>query len=785
MKLSMNWLSRFVAPPCSAREYAAAMTMSGSKVESVQRMDESIENVLVGKVISVETHPNADRLFIARVDTGRGEPTQVVTAAVNVVPGAWVPVAMHGSVLPGGKTIKAGKLRGVLSDGMLCSIAELDLTAHDEPTADPDGILLIDPEGRAMTPGEPIQDALELSDTRVEFEITNNRPDCLSVRGLARESAAVFGLPLRLPCPPPAPESAPGALVTIEAPDLCERYTARLVRDVKVAPSPRWLRRLLRTAGQRPISNIVDVTNFVMLEYGQPLHAFDYPLLSGGRVVVRRAKAGEALRTLDGQTRLLTEDMLVIADDTSPVAVAGVMGGEGSEITEATKTILLEAACFRGSSVRSTALALNMRTDASSRFEKGLDARMTSEADARACELIALLGAGEPDARETDVWPVRREKVSVAFDCAAINARLGTDIPDADMARCLTAIGCEVQGGEAAIPSHRSDLRIWEDLSEEVARLYGYENIPSALPAPRVSGAITPLQASRARAGALLRAAGYSEMLTYSFAGHGDLDALAMPPDHPLRRALRISNPMGEETSLMRTTALPSLLRSLRRNRDLRNERALLYELAVTYHPRDDALPAERETAVFGGYGKDYDFYCLKGHTEALLSAFNAQDARFEPQSAHYAFHPGRCADVYAGERHIGTLGQLRREVAEGVCACELSFEGLLAASRPEPRFRATPRYPALLRDLALVADDAALCADVERVIAQNGGQILESCVFFDVYKGAGIPEGKKSLAFSLMFRAENRTLTDADADAAVAAILAALDKELGIVLRA
>jgi phenylalanyl-tRNA synthetase beta chain len=798
MKLSLNWLGRFLTVPADIDALAGRMTMTGSKVETIERLGADIEKVVVGRVLEVSKHPDADKLFVCVVDAGQGGQITIVTGAPNVRADAIVPVALNGSLLPGGKAIKAGKLRGVLSEGMICSVQELGLTQADEPNACEDGIQILSEldEFSDFPLGTPIQEALGLSDTVLDFEITNNRPDCLSVRGLAREAAATLGTAAQFPVPALTAEH--GSIesevqVGVEDPALCARYTARMVKNVKIGPSPRWLRRLLRASGLRPINNIVDITNYVLLEYGQPLHAFDFSCVQGGRIDVRRARPGETLTTLDGQSRALTADMLVIADGSRPVAVAGVMGGANSEVTGDTRTVLFESANFNGPSVRKTAQALNMRTDASGRFEKGLDPAMTLEAVNRACELVELLGCGEVLDGVADAYPAPPEAVCVSFDPSRIRARLGADIPDAEQTGYLESVGCRVEGTgnqrTARTPSWRADLRIWEDLSEEIARLYGYDRIPSTLTVSRNTGSLTVLQKARAKGKSMLRSFGYDEMLTYSFIGQGDYDLIGTPDDHPMRRSLKILNPLGEETSLMRTTALPGLARSLQRNLSARNARAMLFEVATTYHPtREGELPEERDNLLFGGYG-DIDFFTLKGHVEALMEGFRVRDTAYAA-AAHFSFHPGRCAEVSAGGAVIGVFGQLHPKIAGAlgasvpVFACELRLDVMLAQGAPEAKYTPLPRFPAVTRDLALLAGEALSHAELLAAIRKYGGKLLDACALFDVYQGGNVPDGHKSMAYALTYRAADRTLTDEEIDKAVEKLLRQLERELGVKIR-
>lgn len=818
MKLSMEWLKSFVDVSVSDKEYADALTMSGSKVETLEYLSDEIQNVVVGKLVSVEQHPNADKLLVCAVDIGKGEPVQIITGAPNVKAGDIVPVALHKSTLPGGKKITSGKLRGLESNGMLCSFKELALVQGDVPHADEDGILIMCEDDGELTLGMDIKQSMRLCDTVVDFEITNNRPDCLSVIGIARETSATLGCRMKTHTPEVRGGGSPvESMLSVETadPDLCPRYTARMVQNVKIEPSPLWMRRRLRSSGIRPINNIVDITNYVCLEYGQPMHAFDFKCVDGGKIVARRAKDGEVIETLDGQNRKLTGDMLVIADAYKPIAIAGVMGGEGSGISEGTQTIVLESANFNGPSVRKTALAFGMRTDASSRFEKGLDPLATIPAIERACELIEQLGAGTVCDGLIDVNHVNTTSCTIGFDPDKINAFLGTDIPREEMTRMLSSLGCIVSGAGVTAPSWRSDMTIWEDLAEEVARLYGYDKIKATTTVSKTKGFKTERQRAEDKAQALCRACGFDEMMTYSFIGPSDYDKICLPADHPLRKSMTLLNPLGEDTSVMRTTAIPSLLEALSRNQSAHSHAVKLFEIAVTYHPAEgmrsatgelcpltadesptkrrgkpaeNNLPLEKTVLIMGGYGNGFDFLALKGCVEAILDSFRVKDIRFKAQKEHPSFHPGRCADVFSGDTHIGIIGEAHPAVAEHygckACCCELDFTALLSCAMPERQYSPLPRFPDLSRDLALVCDDSLHADDILREIRALGSPLLASCSLFDVYTGAQMPEGKKSLAYSLAFRANDRTLTDQEADEIIAKILSGLEKKFSVVLR-
>jgi len=789
MNLSRKWLSAYTDIKASSREYAERMTMTGSKVEMTREPSEEIKNVLVGRVVTIERHPDSDHLWVAMVDVGRPEPVQIVTGAQNVRAGDLVPVALHKSLLPGGKKIEKGKIRGVVSNGMLCSLSELGLDKHDFPDAEEDGIFILHEDCR---PGDDIRPVINADDSIVEFEITNNRPDCLSVIGLARESAAAFGAELHIPVP--AVKGCGGDIkehlsIEIENPELCPRYTARMIRNIKIGPSPKWMRQRLRAAGVRPINNIVDITNYVMLEYGQPMHAFDYACLDGGKIVVRTARPGETINTLDGTPRALTPGMLVIADARKPVGVAGVMGGENSEITDSTQYAVFESANFNGISVRKTAIALNMRTDASSRFEKGLDPENTLTAVQRACQLVEELGAGEVIDGVIDITAQKYVPRTLKLEPEKICRLLGAEIPAGFMAETLRRLGFTVEGDTVTVPSWRGDVEHYSDLAEEVARFYGYDKIkPTMFGGETVAGGFTEKQALERRVGQVLRGMGFSEIYTYSFISPSAYDRIALDETSPLRRGTVILNPLGEDTSVMRTTSLPSMLETLSRNASYRNQNVRLYELATVYRPSGETLPDERPVITLGGYGK-MDFFDLKGCVEALLKEIRVTELVFEAEKNNPSYHPGRCASISVGTTVVGVMGQIHPTVAKEydlgeTYAAELDFKTLLACRAPESKYKPLPRFPSVSRDIALVCDVAVTVAALEKCIRKAGGKLLREVELFDIYTGSQVPEGKKSVAFSLKFRADDMTLTDEHADETTKKILELLEKELGAVIR-
>ena len=792
MKLSREWLGEYTTIGAPDKEYCDAMTMSGSKVEGWEVTGSGIERVVVGRVVSMERHTNSDHMWVCRIDVGGERELQIVTGAQNVSVGDLVPVALDGSTLPGGKEIHTGKLRGELSEGMLCSLGELGLEQRDFPYAIEDGIFILEED---CVPGDDIRAVCGLNDSVVEFEITNNRPDCLSVRGLARESACTFRTPLTLA--EPTVRGGHGDIheklsVEIKDAELCPRYTARMVKNIKIAPSPKWMRRRLRASGVRPINNIVDITNYVMLEYGQPMHAFDYACLHNGKIIVRRAGEGESLRTLDGNDHALTPGMLVIADPEGPVALAGVMGGANSEITEETTTIVFESANFLGHSIRKTAIALGMRTDASGRFEKGLDPLATVPAVDRACELVEMLGAGEVLDGTIDVLAKAPETTFIELDERRINALLGTDMPRDFMVDTLTALGFELNGSTLTVPSWRGDCTMLADIAEECARFWGYDKIEATdIRGAATQGGYSEKTLFMQKLGAACRAMGYTEVMTYSFVSPSSLDKIKVPAGSPLRDNYRILNPLGEDTSVMRTTALPSMLGVLSTNLNRRNMEARLYEMATVYRKQPGKTLADERTALtLGAYGGGTDFFALKGAVETLLRAARTPDVRFTADTESAAFHPGRCAAVWSGDTRLGTLGQIHPDVCaayglDGATYCaELDGVLLHDLEGAEPTYTPLPRFPAITRDIAVVCDAEVPVGELTECIRKAEKNVLRGVKLFDVYTGAGIPEGKKSVAFSLTLRSDDGTLTDDHAEEAVRAVLDALRESFGAVIR-
>ncbi len=794
MKLPMEWLSELVdVSDMDTKAYCDRMTDTGSKVEGYEVLGADIENVVVGKILSVVPHPDSDHLVICMVDVGEDEPRQIVTGAQNVFAGAMVPVAKAPAKLPGDIVIKAGKLRGVPSNGMMCSIGELGLTLHDVPYAIEDGILILEEDCKA---GDDIRDVLRLSDTVVEFEITPNRPDCLSVIGLARETGASFdrNVNYHTPVVRGSGDAIANYLsVTVDAPELCPRYTAKVVKNVRIAPSPAWMRARLRAAGVRPINNIVDITNYVMLEYGQPMHAFDYACLDGSQIVVREAAEGETFRSLDSIDHTLRAGMAVIADSKKPVALAGVMGGENSEITERTQTVVFESANFKGSSVRITSRALGMRTESSGRFEKGLDPENTLPAVLRACELVELLGAGDVVDGTVDVYPTPWVQTVLPLECERMNRFLGVNLTAEYMEETLRKLEFGVKDGKVYVPSYRADVESMNDLAEEVIRIYGYNQIQSTRFTAEVRpGVFTPRQMAKNAACEALCAMGGYEIHTFSFVSPKNNDKIGFAADDTRRRAVVLKNPLGEDTSVMRTSLLPSMMEVLARNNNYHSEDVFLYEVAPVYLPaaNPEELPAEPMRVTVGMYGA-VDFYHLKGVVSGLLDALCVKNVIVTACTDNPTFHPGRTATVSAGDKVLGVFGQVHPEIAAGygfdkpVFLCDLDLDVMRAVSDSKKQYAPLPKYPTTTRDLALLCDEDMEVGTIIAAMRRAGGKLLADVNVFDVYRGKQVEAGKKSVAMNLALRAADRTLTVEEADACVSKILRALDKTLGVTLRA
>ena len=895
MNLSRKWLNEFVTVDANDKDFAEAMTLSGSKVEVTEDLGAEISNVVVGRILSMERHPDSDHMWVCQLEVGKDGPIQIVTGAWNIHVGDLVPVALHKSTLPGGKKIEKGKLRGVVSDGMMCGLSELGLDERDFPYAAitaaallndyhpidpakpsipadikpgdkvygpvvcakllevmplengafhtcadignatvcpdtkcmnlhegdlvayntktdsyctladlraeqkefphciPDGIFILHEDCK---PGDDIKPIINADDHVVEFEITPNRPDCLSVIGLAREAAATFDQPLRLhqPVVKGGAEGDLMELLDVETPaaDLVPRYTARMVRNVKIAPSPKWMRERLRSMGVRPINNIVDITNYVMLEYGQPMHAFDYRYVKGGKIIVRRAQEGEKLTTLDGKEHVLNANHLVIADETRAVGLAGIMGGGNSEIVADTTDVVFESANFDGTCIRKGALALGMRTEASAKFEKGLDPMNTLPAVDRACELVELLGAGEVVDGVIDILNFVPHPTVLPLEPDKINALLGTDVSREEMVRILEKLGFTVSADKVTVPSWRGDVLRMNDLAEEVARFHGYNNIPCTLQRGETTqGGYSDAQKLEQQLGSVCRACGYDEIITYSFISPTYYDKIRWAADDPRRQSFKILNPLGEDTSIMRTTTLPSMLEILTRNYNFRNKAAMLYEVGRIYLPGgENGLAREPKVLTLGAYGEDMSFYAMKGVVEAILAQLRTENVEFRTVTGDPSYHPGRCAGVWADGKYLGVFGQIHPLTArnygvdtELYCA-ELSFDALSQVRGGAPVYQPLPKFPSVTRDIAVVCDESVTVGQLEAAIRKGARGLLKEVSLFDIYRGVGIRPGKKSVAFNLILRSDDRSLTSEEADEDVRSILAALEQDCAAVLR-
>lgn len=797
MDISMSWLKDYADVDADIKDYVEDITLSGSKVEGYAEICKDITGVVVGKVLSIDQHPDADKLVITKIDVAREEPLQIVTGATNLFVGAYVPVATDGAHLAGDVKIKKGKLRGVESNGMLCSVEELGFDRHDFPEAPENGIYIFESE---QPLGADVRDVMDLLDTTVEFEITSNRPDCFSMIGLARETAATYKKDFKFP-EITVKEEADGDInemisVEIKNSDLCPRYVARVVKDVKIAPSPRWMRKRLRSVGIRPINNIVDITNYVMSELGQPMHAFSIDTIDEHKIIVRNANDGETFNTLDGIERKLDSSMLVIADPNKAVAVAGVMGGENSMITGDTATVLFESANFNGPNVRITAKKLGLRTDASSKFEKGLDPNISRIAVDRAVQLVEMLGCGTVVKGAVDCYPNKRESWQLSYDPAWINGLLGTDISEDEMIDIFERIEIKVDKATrtVTIPTFRPDLEAQADLAEEVARFYGYNKIVPTLAAgtPTV-GKKTYSQTIADVIKKAMITNGLCEAMNFTFESPKVFEKLNIPEDSDLRKVVKISNPLGEDFSVMRTTTLNGMLNSLSTNYNRRNEEAGLFEIGKVYIPKAlplTELPNEPQKLTIGMYGK-MDFYALKGIVEYLFNILGmGEKVEFSPENNISWMHPGRTASVAINGESFGYLGELHPAVANNysigtrVYIAVLDVEAMIDAANMVSVYKALPKFPAVTRDISMVINEDVFVKEIENVIKKKGGKLLEAINLFDVYQGSQIEKGFKSVSYSITFRAPDRTLVDDDVNAVMKKILSTLESELGAILR-
>jgi len=790
MKVPFSWLKQYVDIDVSAQELETKLFDCGFEVEELIDLGAEISKVVVG-VVTECVPQEGTHLHICKVDCGDyGHDIQISTGAPNVYAGMHTPAALDGSTLPGGIKIKAKPLMGIESNGMLCSGEELGLNEDLYPGAEVYGLLDLPKD---TVPGTPIQQVVGLDDYIFDISITANRADCQSVLGIAREVAAVLNKPLKMPATDytVSDYKDPRLSITVEAPDLCPRYLGHYVRNITTGESPRWMRRQLALCGLRSISNVVDITNYVMLEIGQPMHAFDFSCVEGGHIIVRTAREGETIQTLDGNERKLTPNMLCICDEHKPVCVAGVMGGANSEIVGDTAMVLFESANFNGVSVRRTASALGMRTDASSRYEKGLDMMNTIKAVERACELVEMLGCGEVVDGVMDVVAKEKAPTVVKLEPDKINALLGTELSEDLMREILVSLGFILNGDDIYVPSWRGDVEHYSDIAEEVARFYGYNKIPCTLMRGETTrGGFSEQQRFDRAIGGAVRALGYDEIITYSFISPTYYDKIRMPKDSSLRNSLKILNPLGEDTSIMRTTILPSMLEIIARNHSYRNKSARLYELGKIYLPREDGLADEPKYLSLGAYGDGVDFFSFKGGIETLLHELRITDVKYVACTDNDSYHPGRCAKVYAGETYLGVFGQIHPLVAANygmdteVYTAELSFDAMYEKRGDIPVYQPLPKFPAVTRDIAVVCDEAVTVGALEESILRGAKGLLKDVSLFDIYRGPGVASGKKSVAFNLVLRADDRSLTGEEADEDVQSILAALKADHNAVLR-
>ncbi|NCB41183.1 MAG: phenylalanine--tRNA ligase subunit beta [Clostridia bacterium] len=787
MLVPIKWLKEYTDMNVELNEFCERMIMSGSNIETVEQIGEGIEGVVVGKIIKIDKHPHADRLLVAQVEVGAQAPIQICTGATNIFEGAFVPIALDGSRVPGplhgkekvegGEIIRAGKLRDLDSNGMMCNCTELGFSDKVVPVKHKEGIWILEGE---YAPGTDILDALQINTAVVDFEITPNRPDCLSMIGIAREAAATFGTKLCYPltsCKNTAAEkSADYVNIEIIRADLCKRYVGRVVKDVKIEQSPWWLQKFLIFAGMRPINNIVDITNFVMLEYGQPIHAFDIRSIRERKIIVDTAGEGEIFTTLDRAERNLSPDMLMIKDGQGSVAIAGVMGGLDSEIKDDTDVILVESANFLGDSVRATSKKLGLRTEASSRFEKGIDPNLAKDACDRVCYLIELLGAGTVLADSIDVYPKEEEPRVIDIRASRMSKMLGVELSAEEVEKYLNALEIKtVRNGDiirVTPPTVRMDLLEEVDYVEEVSRMYGFDRLPMTLPKSNVEAGRTQKQILRGMAKTALMGLGVNEIQTYSFVSEKTADNIGLPSDSPQRNFVRLLNPLGEDTSVMRTMLLANMLDVIGRNSSRSIESFRAFELGNVFLDKRDeneVLPQEKDSLCIAIYGPKESFYTLKGILEETLLVLGIKDFNFKAETSQKTFHPGRCASITACGQFLGTMGQVNPNVAEHfgisqeVYALEISFEVLYAISDTEKKYKPLPKYPAMKRDFAMVVEEDILVGDLEDDIRASAGELLESVVLFDIYRGSPVPSGSKSVAFSLTYRANDRTLKEAE----------------------
>jgi phenylalanyl-tRNA synthetase beta chain len=797
MLVPIEWIKEYIDISVSVEEFCERMIMSGSNIETVEHFGEEIENVVVGKIVDVEKHPDADKLLVAQMDIGEEDLIQIVTGADNIFEGAYVPVILHGGKLPGGKVIKKGKLRGVESNGMMCSPSELGFDDKVIPVPFRDGIWILNGE---YPLGQDIVEAMGLKNSVVDFEITPNRPDCLSMLGMGREAAATFGGTLKYPeteCLKEEGKAKDFIEIEVRKPELCRRYVGRIVTDVKIGPSPLWMQKRLMYAGMRPINNIVDITNYVMLEYGQPIHAFDIRDIADSKIIVDTATEGEIFTSLDGTERKLSSSMLMIKDGKRSVGIGGVMGGLNSEIKVDTSTILIECANFNGDSIRSTSKKLALRTEASARFEKGIDPNLCEAAADRVCKLIELLGAGTVTKGSVDVYPVKTEAYPITVRVDRVKQVLGIELSGKEIEAILESLEMRVSrlGDNMKVtpPTIRQDLQEEIDLIEEIARIYGYDKMPMTLPKGNSEAHKSRERALKDLTRDIMTGMGANEIQTYSFVSPKGVGNVRIEEDSWERNFVRLINPLGEENSVMRTILTPNMMEVLGRNFSRNISKVKAFEIGNTFFKsleEEDALPEERDSMAIGCYGEGESFFTLKGMLEELFAFLGIQGATYVPESEYGVYHPGRCARIVHQDTELGILGEVHPDVVDkyGIgtrCyCCELAFDQVMKHANTQRYYKALPKYPAISRDIALLVKEEINVADMENIITEVGGKLLESVALFDVYRGKQVQLGQKSVAFTLTYRAADKTLTDEEVVKVHQKVLDALKERLDAVLR-
>lgn len=799
MKASVEWLKEYSDIDVDSIKLGDILTMTGSKVETIDQLGNDIKNVVVGKILEIGKHPDADKLVVTKVDVGT-EKLQIVTGANNIKEGDIVPIAKDGSELPNGVKIKTGKLRGIESCGMMCSVGELNLSIADYPGQIEHGIMILD-KNLEKELGKDIVEVLHLKEDIIDFEITSNRPDCLSIEGLGRETAASLNKPFKNPrknideMQVETKQELEGLKVDIEAPDLCYRYVARMVKNVKIAPSPEWMVRRLKACGVRSINNIVDITNYVMLEMGQPMHAFDINSIEGKHITVRRAKNGEKITTLDEQERELDENNLVIADDKKAVAIAGVMGGLNSEIEADTKTVVFESAVFYGGNVRKTAKKVGLRTESSSRFEKGLSAENALRAANRAVELIELLGAGKAVEGKIDVYPNKQKINQIPFDVSRINSLLGTNLSKQEMIAILEKLDIKVENDLVIAPYFRMDLEFVADIAEEIGRFYGYDKLDTTLiKADTTLGIRNKEQNIKKKVKEVLVNSGVSEIYTYGFVSQKDLE-LSNISEEIKKYAITIQNPLSDEYKLMRPSTIPSMMQTLATNANKKNQNVKLFDLSRNYknmkqEVENGEVPLQEEILTIGMYGEDVDFYSLKGMVENILETISINHYEVEKESKNASYHPGRCANLKVGMDVIATLGEVHPEVLDNYTInkraylAEINITKLVKYARSNKKYIEVPKFPAVERDIAVIVNEEVEVGQIEKIVTRKAKKLLERMELFDIYRNEKLGENKKSVAYSLIFRDKNKTLSDEEINSIMETIISELEKQLGAELR-